>query len=887
MAVVEPDPVSLDPAVSPGGGRCPVCGWVLARYVLPELCPKCMLGAGLGDGGMAHPAGRPAARGRFGYYELMRLLGAGGMGEVHEAEDLDTGRRVALEILDQRLDSPTARERFLREGRLAASINHPHSVYVFGTGEIAGIPVIAMELMPGGTLEERVRADGPFEIRAAVDAVLQVVDGLEAARQVGILHRDVKPSNCFLDADGTVKIGDYGLSLPTGACGDARQTAAGSFMGTPAFASPEQLRGDELTWRSDLYAVGVTLFYLLTGKLPHESTDMIRLVAMVLEQPAPSPAGFRPEIPKRLCRAVGRCLEKCPDDRFSSYHELRGELAGFGSGGTQAAGPASRLAAGAVDVAIIGLPVILLCRFLFAGNPRFWVLDMGVVLLVLITALLAAVGCLWLFEWRCGRTPGMSMLGLRVTDGTGRRPGLQASLGRSGLRVLLPAVLALAAFPPVRVEVGANRSTIHLLGHSFPTTTKMVAFRPEFRPMTVLCWVGATLALFATARRRNGYQTIHDLLTGTRVVKLWATEAGPSLQVPAEPEAMLVGPEIGPFHVLGKLAGTDEWLTGFDSRLLRRVWLHLVPAGTPSVSNIVRNVGRPGRLRWLAGRRSAVENWDAYECLAGQSLVKRIANPQPWECLRVWLLDVATELHESENDGSLSREPGLECIWITRDGRAKLMDMPAPGSGTGPGRRTGNILLDLTTHGLDRRPLPLPVSRFLNTLGDGRAAGEIAGELRWLARIPPQVSRRQRLAIVGFGAIVPALAGLAALWPGGWTLPAALAGAAAAMIAGVALPALVAAAVVGEGLLLRAFGLAVVDGDGRPASASRATRRSLIAWLPSLLAPAVAAGIAIWLGTFGATLTAAVVPLTLAFVSALLPDRGIPDRLTGTWLVPA
>ena len=151
----------------------------------------------------------------FGGYRISRLLGKGGMGAVYEAEDLASGRRVALKVLGHSLDSPETRKRFIREGRLAASINHPNSVYVYGTEEIEGAPVITMELVPGGTLHERVKAGGAMPVAEAVDAILQIIAGLEAAHAVGILHRDIKPSNCFIDPSGTVKVGDFGLSIST------------------------------------------------------------------------------------------------------------------------------------------------------------------------------------------------------------------------------------------------------------------------------------------------------------------------------------------------------------------------------------------------------------------------------------------------------------------------------------------------------------------------------------------------------------------------------------------------------------------------------------------------------------------------------------------------
>ncbi|MCX5684512.1 MAG: serine/threonine-protein kinase, partial [Planctomycetota bacterium] len=279
--------------------RCPRCGAELAQEVAQGLCPKCLMKAGLGsrtEAGEAEtlaPPGflvaspaqvhvPPEAGKIFGSYHLVRLLGQGGMGAVYEAEQLESGRRVALKILSQSLDSAEARARFLREGRLAASVNHPNSVYIYGTEEIEGTPAIAMELVPGGTIEDRIKQKGPMPAPEAVDAILQIIEGLEAAQAVGVLHRDVKPSNCFIENDGTVKIGDFGLSISTKGRAEPNVTVTGTFLGTPAFSSPEQLRGDELDVRSDIYAVGITLYYLLTGKTPFKADNLVRFVATVL-----------------------------------------------------------------------------------------------------------------------------------------------------------------------------------------------------------------------------------------------------------------------------------------------------------------------------------------------------------------------------------------------------------------------------------------------------------------------------------------------------------------------------------------------------------------------------------------------------------------------------
>ena len=168
----------------------------------------------------------------FGDYRIVRLLGRGGMGEVYKADDVRSGRRVALKVVNLARSSPVALQRFLREGQLAASLSHPNTVYVFGSGEIDGIPFIVTELVTGGTLANRVKDSGPLPVSHAVDAILGVVAGLSAAANLGILHRDVKPSNCFVLHDGSVKIGDFGVSIPLEAQELTQLTLTGVIVGS-------------------------------------------------------------------------------------------------------------------------------------------------------------------------------------------------------------------------------------------------------------------------------------------------------------------------------------------------------------------------------------------------------------------------------------------------------------------------------------------------------------------------------------------------------------------------------------------------------------------------------------------------------------------------------
>ena len=230
---------------------CPRCGALLPSTDSRSLCAAClMLQAMDGEGGgdaetlmmgqgqslaLNGPSEFPCD---FGGYRLTRFLGRGGMGTVYEAEHLTTGRRVALKMLGQQLESDEMRQRFLREGRLAAGVSHPNSLYVYGAEEIDGVPVITMEIAASGTLSDELKRKGPLPIREAVDSTLSIIGGLESAHAAGVLHRDVKPSNIFVSPDGSIKVGDYGLSVSTVASIDSFATATGVALGTPAYAAP-------------------------------------------------------------------------------------------------------------------------------------------------------------------------------------------------------------------------------------------------------------------------------------------------------------------------------------------------------------------------------------------------------------------------------------------------------------------------------------------------------------------------------------------------------------------------------------------------------------------------------------------------------------------------
>ena len=685
---------------------------------------------------------------------------------VFEAEDLENGRRVALKILSHALDSPEARKRFLREGQIAASINHPNSVYVFGTEEIAGTPVIAMELVGGGTLRDRVVASGPLPATEAVDAVLQIIAGLEAAQQAGVLHRDIKPSNCFMNPDGTIKIGDFGLSITTAVRTESNLTGPGSLFGTPAYSSVEQLRGEELTVRSDIYSVGVTLYYLLTGRLPFEAPNIVQLLVMVLEQRPQSPASLRAGIPGGLARAVLHCLNKDPGARFQSYAALRRALLPYASSSPSPATLPLRFAAWIIDTMVISVPGWVLVFTLFGGfsfitSPGHG----GEKTLYSVVFFLLMVSYFGLFEGLRGASPGKALCRLRVVGLDGHTPGISKALARilifyglSGLPVMALTLLR----PDWMVQhAGDPKSSLALV---IPSVVQLLMF----------------LLLFCTCRRRNGFAGLHDLWSRTRVVSRSVQPVRSALPPALEtPLATGERPQIGPYHVLGELgrSGDAELMLGYDARLLRKVWLRKVAPGTPPLAPALCHLARPGRLRWLNGKRSDEDCWDAYEASAGQPLLNLVSTKQDWEKVRFWLLDLAGELKAGEKDGSRPAVLSLDRVWIAADGRAKLLDFPVPGINS-PGavepprpvspqeflRQTGLSALEGRPMSAEEArasavalPLPLYARGFFQRLQTASDSSEIWERLKAVAGKVATITRRRRLAMLAIALSFPLL----------------------------------------------------------------------------------------------------------------------------------
>ncbi len=258
-----------------------------------------------------------------GHYRIIEKIGAGGMGEVFLAEDTSLNRKVALKFLPVHLcRDANCRARFKREAQAVAKLSHPNIITIFEVGEFQSRPFFAMEYVEGQSFRV-LGKDGELPLNRVVDLAIQVCEGLARAHASGIVHRDVKSSNILIDLDGRVKIVDFGLALVRG---DEHLTKTGSTLGTLGYSSPEQVRGEQVDARSDLFSFGVVLYDLIAGRSPFKrDNDAAMLHAILSEQPEPL-ARYKASVPADLQQLVTRCLAKDPSERYQSAQDLLADL---------------------------------------------------------------------------------------------------------------------------------------------------------------------------------------------------------------------------------------------------------------------------------------------------------------------------------------------------------------------------------------------------------------------------------------------------------------------------------------------------------------------------------------------------------------------------------
>lgn len=264
---------------------------------------------------------------RLGKYVLRSKLGRGGMGIVYLATDTRLKRDVALKVLSKELASNAeAVQRFLQEARAAAQLNHPNVVMVHDVDQERGHCFLVMELVTGGTAQERL-AESPLDWVEATRTIADACRGLAAAHQAGLIHRDIKPANLLRTADGVIKLADFGLAKVTDASNSTGpQTKSGTILGTPQFMSPEQCSGEPIDARSDIYSLGATYFALLTGEPPYVEAQPLQIMFAHCSKPVPDPRTRRPEIPAACAHVVMKALGKRRAERFTSADEFLAAL---------------------------------------------------------------------------------------------------------------------------------------------------------------------------------------------------------------------------------------------------------------------------------------------------------------------------------------------------------------------------------------------------------------------------------------------------------------------------------------------------------------------------------------------------------------------------------
>jgi len=693
-----------------------------------------------------------------GGYRLVKFLGAGGMGAVYEAEAPESGSRVAVKLLSSRLASnPASVERFRQEGRLASQLAHPRCVFVLAADTEAGRPFIIMELMPGRTLKDLVDASGPLPVNDALNHILDALDGLAEAHRLGMIHRDVKPSNCFLTADGRVKVGDFGLSKSLADTASRHLTQSGTFLGTVLFASPEQIRGEPLDYASDIYSLCATLYYLLRGEAPYQHESATAALAKAISEPPPPICEHRPEVPRAVERLVMRGLERDVDRRWQSLDELREALVELLPERQTPARPRAIVGAYLLDWLLLTLAIVLPLEALRSALNWPHVEAFGLVIDPVGWALTMAYFAT--AEGMFGRTLGKSLLGLRVSR-----------VGQSG---------------PPGLDRGWIRATVFSLVWSWIFYMPAV-LNSQLGGGAALLALGAGLTALCVQFRRTagGYRGVHDFASGCHVTQkplpVRRLRLHPRFPNPLEsllpPDAEPLPASVGGYAVKGRLwadpHGEQVWVAE-DRALGRRVLLWIMPddgnPATPLPSEVprltrLRRLGR-GALRW-----SNIDlEWVAFAAPVGAPLAHTIRKPLPWADARHLLEQVAEELQAAEADGSLPSRLDVGQVWVEPNGRLQLLDFPMPGGATTPDCDPFSLIRSVASLALEgaprteatreasgvRAPVPphaAPIFAKLFTAGGYSRVRDLLADLRETHSHSPEVTPAIRTAHLGIQA---------------------------------------------------------------------------------------------------------------------------------------
>jgi serine/threonine-protein kinase len=457
-----------------------------------------------------------------GRYHLERELGAGGMGAVYLAQDLQLQRHVAIKVLPPELAvRPELRERFLRETRVAAGFSHPNIVAVHAVEEHPQLLCFVMGFIEGETLGQRVRRAGPLGAAEAVRVLQEVAWALSYAHGRGVVHRDIKPDNILIErATGRALVTDFGIARST-ASGAAGLTQVGEVVGTPQFMSPEQAAGESLDGRSDLYSLGVVGFFAVTGRLPFEAPSAQAVMAMHLTQAAPRVASLRPDLPQALCAAIDRCLEKEPAKRFESGEALAAALDVMRAARREVA-PAVRMFQLQATQGVRAFLIIVIMSSVFLNSIRgeeraVWEIIAGI----------AVAAVLWgIFAQIVGRARYLLTVGFMFDE---VRDGLQVILAeRAEARAQERANPKARARERRRLVtiVGAFALSVFLFWFTLRFIRVQVAPQKYHTGLLGLAVIAVAAALFGLAIGLLMMNPVRSALLDGRIARLWTSGFG-------------------------------------------------------------------------------------------------------------------------------------------------------------------------------------------------------------------------------------------------------------------------------------------------------------------------------------------------------------------------
>ena len=687
----------------------------------------------------------------IGGYRLQRLLGVGGMGRVFEAESIGTGQKVAVKLLSRQLTRhQTSVERFRQEGRLASQLSHPRCVFVVAADTEKGRPYIVMELMPGDTIKDLIDRRGPLPAHEAILLILDVIEGLQEAHRFGVIHRDVKPSNCFLMPDGRVKIGDFGLSKSLGA--NAQLTQSGAFLGTVLYASPEQVRGEAVEYASDVYSICATLYHMLAGQPPFQHENITAVLAKIISEDAPSIRSVRHDVPRALARVIEKGLERDRSRRWQTLEELRSALAALVPSHLSYGGLTVRVGAYLLDEFIVRLifvlPLVALLHGLLEINVQHY--------LPLIFFPVYFV----LMEGRSGASLGKRILRLRVCKtGSTDPPGFK----QAALRTMAFYLLVTVTLVPARIVFDSGGSGWGAL------------------LLSAIPFIAGLLLLIVPMRKSNDFRGMHELISGTCVMKLprrvrplaLISKRGDRLSM-FLPAQQPLPATIGPYAIKGALAAGHDYLllVGEDALLGRRILIRLRPLTYAHSTRPTQEAHRPTRCRLLQRGQTSIGNteynWEAFVAPSGAALADIVATQRRlnWLETRPLLEQLADELTAARSEGNVPALLTLDQVWVQIDGRLQLLEFPV----TRPTdaavlaadpldllRNAAALALEGTVRlsgmgylGPIRAPIPLHARTLIDRLlGGPGGLGDVEGfrdALKQTAELPPQVDHSFRIA---------------------------------------------------------------------------------------------------------------------------------------------